>query len=115
MALSSPLHVGLYENNILIEHYCLSEQTSEALPQIFEKMSKTYKNFVWLDFKPNDMFVKIMEIWDELIIKYFQHCTPLYFSEIQKSGFKKLTEGEEVTFEITKGAKGPQASNIKSV
>lgn len=48
------------------------------------KMSKTYKNFVWLDFKPNDMFVKIMEIWDELIIKYFQHCTPLYFSEIQK-------------------------------
>ena len=38
-----------------------------------------------------------------------------HFSEIQKSGFKKLTEGEEVTFEITKGAKGPQASNIKSV
>lgn len=38
-----------------------------------------------------------------------------HFSEIQKSGFKKLTEGEEVTFEVTKGAKGPQASNIKSV
>ena len=38
-----------------------------------------------------------------------------HFSEIQKSGFKKLTEGEEVTFEITKGAKEPQASNIKSV
>ena len=38
-----------------------------------------------------------------------------HFSEIQKSGFKKLTEGEEVTFEITKGDKGPQASNIKSV
>ena len=38
-----------------------------------------------------------------------------HFSEIQKSGFKKLTEGEEVTFEVTKGDKGPQASNIKSV
>ena len=38
-----------------------------------------------------------------------------HFSEIQKSGFKKLTEGEEITFEITKGVKGPQASNIKSV
>ena len=38
-----------------------------------------------------------------------------HFSEIQKPGFKKLTEGEEVTFEITQGAKGPQASNIKSV
>ena len=38
-----------------------------------------------------------------------------HFSEIQKSGFKKLTEGEEVTFDVTNGAKGPQASNIKSV
>ena len=38
-----------------------------------------------------------------------------HFSEIQKDGFKKLSEGEEVTFEVTNGAKGPQASNIKSV
>ena len=38
-----------------------------------------------------------------------------HFSEIQKDGFKKLSEGEVVTFEVTKGAKGPQASNIKSV
>ena len=38
-----------------------------------------------------------------------------HFSEIQKDGFKKLSEGEEVTFEVTKGEKGPQASNIKSV
>ena len=39
----------------------------------------------------------------------------VHFSEIQKDGFKKLSEGEEVTFEVTKGAKGSQASNIKSV
>ena len=38
-----------------------------------------------------------------------------HFSEIQKDGFKKLSEGEQVTFEVTKGAKGRQASNIKSV
>ena len=38
-----------------------------------------------------------------------------HFTQIQKDGFKKLTEVEEVTFEITKGDKGPQASNIKSV
>jgi CspA family cold shock protein len=38
-----------------------------------------------------------------------------HFSEIQKDGFKKLVEGEEVTFDITQGAKGPQASNIKSI
>jgi CspA family cold shock protein len=38
-----------------------------------------------------------------------------HFSEIQKDGFKSLEEGESVTFEITKGQKGPQASNIKTV
>ncbi|WP_394697907.1 cold-shock protein [uncultured Ilyobacter sp.] len=38
-----------------------------------------------------------------------------HFSEIQKDGFKSLEEGEQVTFEITKGQKGPQASNIKTV
>ena len=43
MALSSPLHVGLYEDTVLIEQYSLSEQISEALPQIFEKISKTYR------------------------------------------------------------------------
>jgi len=38
-----------------------------------------------------------------------------HFSEIQKDGFKKLEEGEEVTFDVTQGAKGPQATNIKSI
>ncbi|MGL4980773.1 MAG: cold-shock protein [Fusobacteriaceae bacterium] len=38
-----------------------------------------------------------------------------HFSEIQKDGFKKLTEGEEVTFEVTTGPKGLVATNIKSI
>ncbi|MGL5122972.1 MAG: cold-shock protein [Fusobacteriaceae bacterium] len=37
-----------------------------------------------------------------------------HFSEIQKDGFKTLNEGEEVTFDLTQGPKGPQASNIKT-
>ncbi|MCS5420312.1 cold-shock protein, partial [Psychrilyobacter sp. S5] len=41
---------------------------------------------------------------------YFAH-----FSQIKKDGFKTLQEGEEVTFEITQGDKGPQASNIETV
>ncbi|MEU1012205.1 cold-shock protein [Streptomyces sp. NPDC005890] len=35
-----------------------------------------------------------------------------HYSEIQGSGFRELTEGEHVTFEIGQGQKGPQAQNI---
>ncbi|MGL5056302.1 MAG: cold-shock protein [Fusobacteriaceae bacterium] len=38
-----------------------------------------------------------------------------HFSAIQKDGFKKLTEGESVEFDVTEGPKGPQATNIKSI
>ncbi len=37
----------------------------------------------------------------------------VHFSQIEKPGFKTLEENEEVTFEITEGAKGPQASNVR--
>lgn len=49
----------------------------------WRKMSKSYKNFIGLDETANSMFVKIMEIKDELIIKYFIHCTTLSFDEIK--------------------------------
>ena len=32
---------------------------------------------------------------------------------IQSNGFKSLTEGQRVTFDITQGQKGKQASNIR--
>lgn len=35
-----------------------------------------------------------------------------HFSAISGSGFKTLTEGQAVSFTITKGQKGPQAENI---
>ena len=38
-----------------------------------------------------------------------------HFSAITGSGFKTLAEGQEVTFNITQGQKGPQAENIKVV
>ena len=34
------------------------------------------------------------------------------YSAIVKDGFKTLAEGQEVTFEIVQGTKGPQASNV---
>ena len=36
----------------------------------------------------------------------------VHFSAIQGSGFKVLTEGQEVTFETENGQKGPQAENV---
>ena len=37
-----------------------------------------------------------------------------HFSAIQGSGFKTLTEGQRVTFDVTSGLKGQQASNIRA-
>lgn len=37
-----------------------------------------------------------------------------HFSAIQGSGFKTLKEGQRVSFDITTGPKGQQASNIRA-
>lgn len=36
-----------------------------------------------------------------------------HFSAIQSQGFKTLQEGQRVTFDVTQGPKGSQASNIR--
>ena len=36
-----------------------------------------------------------------------------HFSAIQSHGFKSLTEGQQVTFDVVNGPKGKQAANIK--
>ena len=37
-----------------------------------------------------------------------------HFSAIQEKGFKSLKEGQRVSFDVTSGPKGEQASNIRS-
>ena len=36
----------------------------------------------------------------------------VHFSAIQTEGYKKLAEGDKVTFDIEKGLKGDQAANV---
>ena len=36
----------------------------------------------------------------------------VHFSAIQGEGFKTLSEGQPVTFDVIQGEKGPQAANV---
>lgn len=38
-----------------------------------------------------------------------------HFSAIQSGGFKSLQENQRVSFEVTQGPKGKQASNIQPI
>ena len=38
----------------------------------------------------------------------------VHFSAISGSGFKTLAEGQQVTFDVEDGPKGPQASNVST-
>jgi CspA family cold shock protein len=37
----------------------------------------------------------------------------VHFSAIQGEGYKTLEEGQEVTFDLEKGQRGPQAANVQ--
>lgn len=36
----------------------------------------------------------------------------VHFSQIKIDGYKTLEEGQEVTFDVAEGQKGPQAENV---
>mgnify|MGYP001769077882 FL=1 len=39
----------------------------------------------------------------------------VHFSSIQGDGFKTLNEGQRVSFDVTKGKKGQEATNVRAI
>jgi CspA family cold shock protein len=39
----------------------------------------------------------------------------VHFSAIQTEGYKSLTQGQAVEFEVTEGPKGKQAANVRPI
>ena len=39
----------------------------------------------------------------------------VHFSAIQSSGFKTLSEGQQVSFDVVQGKKGLEAENVRAV
>jgi CspA family cold shock protein len=39
----------------------------------------------------------------------------VHFEAVQDEGFKTLHEGQEVSFDVVEGPKGPQATNVQRI
>ncbi|MGG7142719.1 tyrosine--tRNA ligase [Clostridium nigeriense] len=69
-----------------------------------EKMSKSLGNYIGVNEPANIMFKKVMEVPDELIIKYFELATDEHPDEIEKVS-KRLENGEnprDIKLELAK-------------
>ena len=65
-------------------------------------MSTTTGRVKWFDEKKGFGFIERPDGNDVFV----------HFKAIVGSGFKTLTEGQEVEFEVEQGQKGPQAANV---
>src|SRR5699024_10732267 len=85
----------------LCSHYFLCNNTAfvKEIRRIRLMQNGTVK---WFNAEKGYGFIQLEE-GDDVFVHY---------SAIQEEGFKTLEEGQEVTFEIVEGERGPQASNV---
>ena len=68
-------------------------------------MSNQTGKVKWFDEKKGFGFIERSDASDVFV----------HFRAISGSGFKTLTEGQEVSFEVEESQKGPQAANVTVV
>jgi CspA family cold shock protein len=73
--------------------------TSNKLEEAIERMIGRVK---WFNAEKGFGFIEV-DGGDDVFVHY---------SAIQGEGFKSLNEGEEVSFDIVEGSRGPQAANV---
>jgi CspA family cold shock protein len=82
--------------------FCASSPVRNLFEEVFFMASGTVK---WFNDAKGYGFITPDDGSEDL----FAH-----FSAIQMNGFKTLKEGQKVSFEVTQGPKGKQASNIQA-
>ncbi|WP_282155023.1 tyrosine--tRNA ligase [Cytobacillus gottheilii] len=80
-------HFNILMGRHFQEKFGLEKQVAMLMPLLegldgVEKMSKSKKNYIGIDEKPQDMYGKAMSIPDELMIKYFELITDYSPEEI---------------------------------
>lgn len=121
IALSSPIKIGIYENNTLIDTISIKDKSSDALPKIFDEIFKKYKveKLFYANGPGSFMAIKVAYIFLKTIsiIKkiplfatdafYFNENSPikaigkLYFVKISSEiKTQKLETVPEATFEL---------------
>ena len=65
ISLASPILIGIYENNILIDTLSLEGKTSEVLPEIFKNILKKYKinSIIYVNGPGSYMAIKVAYIF----------------------------------------------------
>lgn len=98
---SRPLHLNNIDDSIKVklrQGLMISQKINWRISEIIMATGKVK----WFDEKKGFGFIERTEGSDVFV----------HFKSIKEEGFKTLTEGQAVQFEVEKGQKGPQASNV---